>query len=346
MTVDLVACGAVLWKRRNETGDHSRTIQAVFSWISAFFAFIFIFRTLNGTTPVDGSYLEPEHMFMPILIQMAMLLYPLELIRPSNPAKVYTVLFAPLLIVVIAGLFGGIGYTYIDSLSDLWHNIGKPDVWFRMLALLLVFLNGFALLLFLHRSAISGVDRRYLTNYAIAYMLLAFLHIAIQITHLYVLVLVHQIIWISVFCMTAWYELRIRIVVPSGNDRASEPAEADTLWDNIIAVIETEHGWRDPDLTLTSLTSKVGSNRTYVSNSFKRNAGVGFSEYISRRRVGYVVETLDNDPEADVQSLFFYVGYRSYSTAWDNFRRVTGMTVGEYVGKLKCCINGYNTLFC
>lgn len=98
----------------------------------------------------DGSYLEPEHVFMPILIQMAMLLYPLELIRPSNPAKVYTVLFAPLLIVVIAGLFGGIGYTYIDSLSDLWHNIGKPEVWFR-------------------------------------------------------------------------------IVVPSGNDRASEPAEADTL---------------------------------------------------------------------------------------------------------------------
>ena len=89
-------------------------------------------------------------------------------------------------------------------------------------------------------------------------------------------------------------------------------------------------------LTLPDFTHIQGRpNRTYVSNSFKRNAGVGFSEYISRRRVGYVVEVLDNDPEADVQSLFFYVGYRSYSTAWDNFRRVTGMTVGEYVGKLK-----------
>ena len=42
MVVVLITCGVLLWKRREETGDHSRSIQAILSWISAFFAFMFM----------------------------------------------------------------------------------------------------------------------------------------------------------------------------------------------------------------------------------------------------------------------------------------------------------------
>ena len=42
-TVTFLWCGIVLWRRRIETGDFSRNIQAVLCWIGAIFAFMFIF---------------------------------------------------------------------------------------------------------------------------------------------------------------------------------------------------------------------------------------------------------------------------------------------------------------
>ena len=96
MTVALIICGILLWRRRKETGDYSRTIQALFSWVSAFFTFTFIFRTWAGTTTPDEALFEPEHIFIPILCQTTFFFYPLEVIRPTiSRTRVYTLLFAP-----------------------------------------------------------------------------------------------------------------------------------------------------------------------------------------------------------------------------------------------------------
>ena len=101
MTVALIICGILLWRRRKETGDYSRTIQALFSWVSAFFTFTFIFRTWAGTTTPDEALFEPEHIFIPILCQTTFFFYPLEVIRPTiSRSRVYTLLFAPLLLLV------------------------------------------------------------------------------------------------------------------------------------------------------------------------------------------------------------------------------------------------------
>ena len=84
MTAALIICGTLLWRRRKETGDYSRTIQAILSWVSAFFTFTFIFRTWAGTAPADATLFEPEHTFVPLLCQMTFFFYPLEVIRPTQ----------------------------------------------------------------------------------------------------------------------------------------------------------------------------------------------------------------------------------------------------------------------
>ncbi|MBO7282054.1 MAG: hypothetical protein J6U73_01460, partial [Alistipes sp.] len=99
MTVTLVISGILLWKRRKEASDYSRTIQALFCWVSALFTTVFIFRTWAETTTADGAFFEPEHTFVPILMQMTIFLYPLEVIRPTiSRAKVYLLLFTPLIL--------------------------------------------------------------------------------------------------------------------------------------------------------------------------------------------------------------------------------------------------------
>ena len=74
MTLAFVVCGFLLWRRRHEPQDYSRTIQALFSWVSALFTMTFIFRIWLGTTTADGAFFEPEHTFVPLLIQMTFFL--------------------------------------------------------------------------------------------------------------------------------------------------------------------------------------------------------------------------------------------------------------------------------
>ena len=204
MTVVLIASGLLLWKRRKETGDHSRTIQATLSWISAFFTFAFIFRTWAGTTAPDSTYFAPEHIFVPILCQMTFFFYPLEVIHPTiGRTKVYTLLFTPLLLLVLTGMCTGIEYTTIYTYADLWQHIGEFNVWFRLLALTIMLFYCFSLFLVPYDWRESSADRNFIIKYALGFCLIGMLHFAILVTHAHWLLLMHQIAWITLFLYVA-----------------------------------------------------------------------------------------------------------------------------------------------
>ena len=338
MTVGLVISGILLWKRRKETGDYSRNIQAIFSWVSALFAFTFIFRTWAESTVVYGAFLEPEHTFVPLLIQMAFFFYPLEIIRPLKLTKVYALLFAPLLVLFIIGMCGGIQYTTIQTYSDLWQHIAEPDVLFRLFALTVMLLYGFSLFLVPYDWRKSCADRRFIRNYAIGYCLIGVFHFAVQLSHSYIFLLLHQMMWIFFFLSITYYELKERLLMPkikecleiSGPDSATMD-----LWSRIVMVLETKGRWRDPSLGLTSISDELNSNRTYIGDAFKQNTGLTFGEYITKRRIDYVVGELKQNPKASIHELFVYVGYSQRTTAVRNFRKITGTTPSEFVKSLQ-----------
>ena len=60
-----------------------------------------------------------------------------------------------------------------------------------------------------------------------------------------------------------------------------------------------------------------------------------FIVYLTKRRIGYVIDALQANPNADIHELLNYVGYRQRSTAWRNFQKITGMTPTEFVDNLK-----------
>lgn len=339
MSLILAICGFLLWKHRNETGDRSRTIQALFSWMSSVVSLMFVFRTFNHTTVLDVEYLAPEHIFLSMIFQMCFFLYPLELLKPKkNPIKIYAFLFAPLLFLFLIGMCAGIEYTQIATHAQLKANFFKPDVLFRVASVVMMLFYGFALYLIPYDYRNSSVDRRFLLTYATGYLVIGIMYFSIQFSHMPLLVLLHQLVWVLFFVGITWYELKVRLFdARKQEDTSGHPEDShnDLLWEKIQHVLENEGEWRNPDLTLSILASKAFSNRTYIGDAFKRNVGMCFSEYVSKRRIGYVTEQLKADPDSDVKTLFFHAGFRSYSTAWDNFRRVTGMTVSEFVLKQK-----------
>ena len=339
MTITLMICGILLWKRRKEPDDHSRTIQAVFSWVSAFFSLTFIFRTWAGTTTADGAFLEPEHTFVPIFIQMCFFFYPLEVIKPSNRVRVYALLFTPLLLLVLIGMCTGIAYTPIYTYPDLWVHIGEFIGWLRLFALVVMLFYCFSLFLVPYDWRKSSANKKFIGLYSSGFCLIGLIHFCIQMSHSYVLVLVHQVVWIALFLSVAWYELKERLLSQKEVLESEETGACDVadggLWGRIILLVDNDDKWRDPDLSLSALSEWLGSNRTYVGEAFKRETGMTFIAYLTKRRIDYVCDQLKKDLNSDVQKLFNYVGYRQRSTAWRNFLKVTGVTPTEYLERLR-----------
>ena len=339
MTAALVTSGALLWRRRKETGDYSRIIWAVFSWISAFFTLTFIMRTWQETTTADGAFFEPEHTFVPILMQMTFFLYPLDVIRPTiSRAKVYVLLFTPLILLVSVGMCAGIEYTTIYTYADLLQHIGEFNVWFRLLTLTVMLFYCFSLFLVPYDWRKSSADKKFIMFYSCGFCLIGLLHFSIQMSHAYWLVLAHQIVWITFFLGIAWYELKERLVSSErlGHDDSCSCHPIDNeLWEKILFLLDNHDKWRDPNLSLSSLSEQLESNRTYVGEAFKRNARMTFIEYLTKRRIGYVIDALQANPNADIHELLNYVGYRQRSTAWRNFQKIAGMTPTEFVDNLK-----------
>ena len=346
MVAGLTSCGILLWKRRKETGDYSRHIQAIFCWFSAFFTIISIIRTWHETTCADEALFEPEHTFVPLLIQMTYFLYPLEVthLRVSKE-RVYTLLFVPLLLLAITGRMAGIEYTTIHTYADLWVHIGEFNVLFRLFALAVMLLYCFALFLVPFDWHNSSTSKKSILRYSTCFCLIWLLYFSIQISQSHWLALVYQIAWFAFFMYVTWYELCKRLRLPGDAApitvvlQLEEPPICeyvnDKLWEQITDALDNKERWRDPNLSLSSLAESLKSNRTYVEKAFKRNTGMTFIKYITKRRIDHITCERTNNPKADINELFRYVGYRQRSTAWRNFQKITGLTPTDFFEKLK-----------
>ena len=340
MSVGMFVCGAMLWRRRLETGDKSRYIQAVLSWVSALFAVVSIFRIWTDTTVPDGAFFVPEHTFVPLLVQMTYFLYPLEVIHPAvGRTRVYALLFIPLLMFVFVGMCAGIEYTAIYTYDELWQHLGEFNVWFRLLTLFAMLFYSFALFLVPYNWRESSADRKFIMNYSLGFCLMGISHFSLQLFHAYWLLLLHQVLWFAFFLYVAYYELHERLQVSRATPGTAVVAAAsnagDRLWEQTVILLNSNEKWRSPELSLTCLSEQLESNRTYVGESFKQNTGMTFVEYITHRRISYVVEELKKHPEANIHELFNYVGYRQRSTAYRNFQKITGMSPTEFLNSIK-----------
>ena len=339
LTLALFVSGLKLWARRMETKDYSRYMMAIFCWFTSAFAFFFIFRTWTGKTISFEPYLDPEHTFTPLLIQMTFFLYPLSVVRfIVNPGRTCALLFAPPLAIFLIGMHTGIEYTTLNTYSDIWQNIAKPDVLFRFFAVIVMLVYAFALFFVPYDWRNSSADRKFIFTYSLGYFSIGLLLFVILMSHLIIFQLLHQLACLILFFWSVWYELKERLPVPAegefGVDTNNPYEVIDKLWVEITRLLVEQQGWRNPDLSLQSLSEELASNRTYIGEAFKKFAGCTFSEYVAKRRIEYVVSELKRNPQWNLQRLFSSAGFRQRSTAYRNFQKIMGVTPTEYLESL------------
>ena len=218
MAIGLTVCGCLLWQKREATGDRSRTLLALTGWAAAFVGVLYIFRTCAGTLPVSAPLLAPEQVFFPYGWLMLLLLYPLELIQPvGSRSNLYLRMFAPLALMLILGICGGVTYTPLLSVDEVWQHIGRADVAFRLLALAVLPFYGFRLCRVRYRWEETYTDKVFLRLFASALCLMGLLQIAVQLTLSYGLFLLQGVVWMLFFFGITWYELRERLWVRRAN---------------------------------------------------------------------------------------------------------------------------------
>ena len=93
--------------------------------------------------------------------------------------------------------------------------------------------------------------------------------------------------------------------------------------------------FKDPNLTVSSVADKLGSNRTYVSRAINES-GKTFTQIVNDYRIREAI-ALISDIEAAIplKQICGDVGFSSISTFYSTFQSVTGMTPARYRTQLK-----------
>lgn len=104
---------------------------------------------------------------------------------------------------------------------------------------------------------------------------------------------------------------------------------------SIEVLMDIQKVYLEPELTLTELAKKAGTNASVLSKVINKTYGLNFSDYVNRYRVNEVIRLLEQ-PEYKNFTLLavaYDAGFNSKSTFNRAFKKVTGMSPKDYPKK-------------
>lgn len=88
--------------------------------------------------------------------------------------------------------------------------------------------------------------------------------------------------------------------------------------------------WMNPTISLAELATKIGTNRTYLSNYLNTELNTTFSDYINSFRIQEACKLLENGDVKSYEAIFVHCGFNSLSTFKRAFMKVMNMTPAAY----------------
>lgn len=94
------------------------------------------------------------------------------------------------------------------------------------------------------------------------------------------------------------------------------------LEENLIALMEEQQLFKQPDLKITDLSMRLGSNRSYVSRIINMQLNTTFSDFVARYRIEYAKEMLlDFQKPVTMSEIAEQSGFPSESTFYRVFKQ-------------------------
>lgn len=88
--------------------------------------------------------------------------------------------------------------------------------------------------------------------------------------------------------------------------------------------------YTEPNLTLDSLSTYVGTNHTYLSRFLKETHGVNFSEWVSGLRVSKAKELMRKNPKDKLENVAYLSGFSSLSYFSKVFSHLEGVSPARW----------------
>ena len=102
--------------------------------------------------------------------------------------------------------------------------------------------------------------------------------------------------------------------------------ETRTVMDTIVSYIDKN---LDKEITRENLAELVYLTPDYISKLFRRKTGMSFGEYIQRRKIQEAQNLLENT-DMSIGDVALCVGFSSFSYFSKTFKKITGMTPGDF----------------
>ncbi|MBQ9561495.1 MAG: helix-turn-helix transcriptional regulator [Prevotella sp.] len=109
--------------------------------------------------------------------------------------------------------------------------------------------------------------------------------------------------------------------------------ESRRLSDAIEAMMNDEQLFLKPDLRISDVADLLHTNRNYIYKAINSDMQTSFSDYVNRKRIGYAIQLMKDNPSASAAEIYLKAGFTSQSTFFRNFKSFTGITPKEYLRK-------------
>lgn len=116
-------------------------------------------------------------------------------------------------------------------------------------------------------------------------------------------------------------------------DEEAEPIPAVKAYPfagELSRLMDVEHLYLNTNLTLTDLTMRLKTNRTYLSNYFANALNTTFYDYVNEKRTKHSITLMSDHPEYTLEYISQQSGFNSLSTFRRAFRKFTGQNPSKF----------------
>ncbi|WP_321519642.1 helix-turn-helix domain-containing protein [uncultured Bacteroides sp.] len=103
------------------------------------------------------------------------------------------------------------------------------------------------------------------------------------------------------------------------------------IYKEVLYNLDSKQIYLDSSLSLIKLSSVVGTNTTYLSNSINKYFGCNFKTLINRYRIEYCKKLLGTNPmSVPIKEIAKKCGFSSVSAFYSSFKKITGISPVQY----------------
>ncbi len=109
--------------------------------------------------------------------------------------------------------------------------------------------------------------------------------------------------------------------VSDDDSAALKDAVNRSMTERIIALVENDKIYLQPDLKLDDLAQMMHTNRTYIYQAVNQQMGISFNEFINRYRIAHAKRLMASDPTLSMNDVALQSGFASLSSFYRNMKK-------------------------